>query len=159
MYKLLFFPAPELAQPTVEVTEFDTSLHELLDAMASIMKQHKGLGLSANQVGSNKRVFIMLDKKTDTVHEFVNPSFTAHSSGTVLMEEGCLSFPGVTVQVTRGNEAFLKAKNRNGEDIEIVAQDLEAVCIYHEMDHLNGKTFLDRTTRQQRRAAQRKLGV
>lgn len=155
--QILKFPHPVLRQRTNPVTEFNTELHSLLDAMKVAMIANGGIGLAANQVGSSHRVFIMKDNRGKVV-EFVNPEII-ESEGSQFLNEGCLSGPGVYVQVARAKEVVVKAQDRNGEEFTVFCMDLEAVCVQHELDHLNGDFFIDKASRQQRRAGYKKLGL
>lgn len=153
--KLLYYPNKILATTCDRVQSFDEELHKLLDDMQIVMTQNNGMGLAANQVGVLKRIFIMKDKK-DKVWEFINPEII-FTDDVQYEDEGCLSFPGATVQVKRAKQVSVKAQDRNGEDFHISAYEKEAICIQHEMDHLEGKTFLDYLSRQQKRDVLRKV--
>lgn len=147
--KLLHYPNDSLNFVCKDVTKFDQELHFWLDQMKQIMVANNGMGLAANQIGLESRIFVMKDLK-DKLWEFINPVIlSAYDSQ--YENEGCLSFPGVTVQVRRPKQITIKAYDRNGEEFTIVAIDKEAVCISHEIDHLQGNTFLNRLSRQQRR--------
>lgn len=138
-------------------SEPEKKLFVLLDEMAAHMKAENGIGLAANQVGQPFRIFIMQDQK-GKIWEFINPEIVERE-GHYTIEEGCLSAPGVTVQVPRSQTVMVKALNRNGEEFKVVCQDVEAVCVQHEIDHLDGIFFLEKTSRNQRRAALRTLGL
>jgi peptide deformylase len=155
--KIIKYPHEVLKMICEPVTEFGHELHMYLDQMPALMESENGMGLAANQVGIIKRFFIMKDKKGNLV-EFINPEII-DKDGNQQINEGCLSAPGVTVQVPRSQSITVKAQNRNGEEFIIMAVDLEAVCIQHEIDHLNGVFFLEKVNRQQRRAALSKLGL
>lgn len=154
---ILKFSHKALSTKTEPVTDFDASLHEALDAMRDTMIANRGVGLAANQVGIPYRFFIMKDNK-DKVWEFINPEIL-ETEGAQFQNEGCLSGPGVYVQINRSQMVMVKAKDRNGEEFTVMCVDLEAVCVQHEIDHLNGETFLDKAPRQQRKAAYAKLGL
>lgn len=155
--KLVHYPDPALLEACPEVTVFDEALDKEIEEMQSLMIASKGIGLAANQCGLNKAMFVMSSK--GTVYEFINPKFVSTPAGHQLIEEGCLSLPGVLVTIERAAEVVVEAKNKRGETFEVVATGLEAVCIQHEMEHLRGKFFLDSAPRQQRRAAMKKLGL
>jgi len=155
--KIYMYPDELLKQKCNSVTSFGPELHKILDEMLSTMKEANGIGLSANQVGYLMCMFIMLDK-TGKVWEFINPQLI-DKDGLQYLNEGCLSAPGVFVQIQRSDNITVKAQDRFGIEFTISTDGLEAVCIQHEMDHLNGEFFLDKTNRQQRRAALSKLGI
>lgn len=151
--KLVYFPDEALTTVCEPVTEFGPELHAQLDAMRPIMVENNGMGLAANQVGITKRFFIMKDKK-GTIYEFINPEII-EKTGTTVLNEGCLSAPGGFVQMPRAQEVFVRAQDRNGEEFKVVAVDIEAVCVQHEIEHLDGKLFYAAANRQQRRAIEK----
>lgn len=151
------YPNSILTTPCQPLDSFDAELHTLLDQMAETMKAEKGVGLAANQVGYPWRVFIMLDEK-GKLWEFVNPEIIERD-GFQQLTEGCLSAPGAFVSVPRSQNVVVRAKDRNGEEFTVSCYDMEAVCVQHEMDHLDGIFYLEKTTRNQRRAALRALGL
>jgi peptide deformylase len=155
--KIYHYPDEILKTPCAPVTSFDERLHKILDEMLPAMKDNSGIGLAANQVGYSMRVFIMLDKK-GVLWEFINPEIIEKAGGQQI-NEGCLSAPGVFVQVPRALYVTVKAKNRHGEEFTIVAEGIDAVCIQHEYDHLDGIFYLEKTSRNQRRAALKQLGL
>jgi len=150
--KLVYYPDPALTAKSEKVTDFDEALWQSLDVMRLIMKQNEGMGLAANQVGICKSFFIMKDKR-DQIWDFINPEII-EQSGTQYQQEGCLSFPGVFIQVPRAASVTVKAQDRKGEEFHIIAEDMEAICIQHEIDHIYGIIFLDKATRQQKRIAE-----
>jgi peptide deformylase len=138
---LVTYPNPSLDQVCDEVTKFDFSLQILVSQMIRILIEQKGMGLAANQIGSLHRVFIMKDLKTNNIITFVNPVIL-EKEGKINLNEGCLSFPGLIKKKDRSQQVRVKAQNIQGQFFEIIAEDLEAVCIQHELEHLNGKNFL-----------------
>lgn len=159
MLPIVKYPNPILTTPCALVEAFDDSLHEILDRMPETMKAHQGAGLAANQIGVAKRFFIMLDNK-GAIREFINPEILDRSAENMLINEGCLSAPGAIVQVpTRSQCITVRAKDRHGNEFAVVCEDFEAVCVQHEIDHLDGIFYLDKTSRNQRRAALRDLGL
>lgn len=147
--KLITYPDKSLEIVCKEVIKFNEELHKELDAMLPIMKEHNGMGLAANQVGLNKRLFLMKDLR-GKLWECINPIIVAEY-GVQMENEGCLSFPGITIQTNRPEQVRMKAFNRYGEEFEVGAYQIEAICVCHEIDHLNGETFLTKVSRQQRR--------
>jgi len=160
-YQLVYFPNPALNKPCVEVTEFNEELYELLDAMKDIMVRCNGIGISANQVGSDKRVFIMQEqgKVESSIVEFINPTIVKVDDNLQMDQEGCLSTPGVYVPISRPEKVIVDAFNRKGEPFRGVLIDIEARCGLHEMEHLDGKSYLEKTNRQNRRMAYKLLGI
>lgn len=149
------YPHPNLSQPCVEVTTFDDSLHKILDEMKDIMLKHNGLGLAANQCGLLDKMFVMKDKK-GKIWDFINPEIL-FKDDIQLESEGCLSFPGITLEIPRAKQVSVKAKDRNGVEFHVSAYEIEAVCIQHEMEHLEGKTFVDNLSRQEKRRIKKEL--
>ncbi len=126
------------------VKNFDKKLGILLDDMYETMKSKDGVGLAAPQVGILKRA-VVIDVGEGKI-ELVNPEITA-SSGSQIGNEGCLSVPGVYGEVERPNEVTVKAQDRNGNTFEITGKELLARAFCHELEHLDGKLFLDRVIR------------
>jgi peptide deformylase len=158
-YSIVLYPKDILYQKCLEITEFNEELVELLEEMKVIMLNNNGMGLAANQVGALKSVFIMLDLKTKEVVEFINPRVLEVGVNISIEPEMCLSAPGAVVSVPRATEVYLEAQRRNGEPFKAVLSDLEARCALHELDHLQGKFYLDLVNRQQRKAALKKLNL
>lgn len=150
------YPDERLLTKSQDVSDFGAALHKTLDAMWPLMEANKGIGLAANQVGITQRFFILKDEKGRR-WEFINPEVVDREGNTTI-NEGCLSAPGAFVQVPRAQTVTVKARDRFGAEFQVVCQDLEAVCIQHEIDHLDGIFFLSKTSRQQRRAALKSLG-
>lgn len=153
--KLEYYPSKYLDMACDKVEFFDEVLHKQLDEMKKVMVEHKGLGLSANQVGLNKAMFIFKDSRGE-VHEIINPKIKS-TNGAVSISEGCLSFPDIYFAVTRAEEVDFDYQDRNGEDLSSFAYGMDARAVLHEYEHLEGKTFLTKTNRQTRRAALSKL--
>ena len=154
---IVTWPDPVLKQRCEEVVSFDAELHTLLDDMADTMHD-EGIGLAANQVGVTLRVFVMDVPLGDGEHtgriEVINPRIVA-TRGDTRYEEGCLSFPGVNETVKRALEVDLAFQDRNGQAQQVAARGLVAICIQHELDHLDGITFIDRLSPLKRRIALR----
>ena len=162
--EVVTFPHPILKQKCAEVTRFDAELHQFLDDMAETMNDADGIGLAANQVGQPVRVFLMdvptnrgsgeKDVKTTGRIEVINPKIIG-KRGELKYEEGCLSFPGMSEFVTRAAEIDLAYQDRSGAEVKLTAKGLVAVCIQHELDHLDGITFIDRLSPFKRKIALR----
>lgn len=149
---LIFYPDQRLFQKTEPVTEFNEELKNTLNNMLTVMDNHNGLGLSANQVGIMKRMFVMKDNNGKPLF-IINPVIK-ETEGNAIINEGCLSLPGAFVQVlSRANNIAVEFQDETGEVMEGIFRGLEAVCFQHELDHLSGEFFIDKTTRQQKRNA------
>ena len=140
---ILRYPDPRLHTVAQPVTEFDDTLRQLVADMAETMYEAPGIGLAATQVNVHKRV-VVIDVSEDKsgLMALVNPVIVERS-GEQVCEEGCLSVPGIYEKVTRAERVKLRALNEKGEPWEIDADGLLAVCIQHEIDHLDGKVFVE----------------
>ena len=124
------------------VEKFDEKLHQLLDDMAETLRKAQGVGLAAPQVGIRRRVVVIDLQEEDGLIELINPVITK-KSGKQRDVEGCLSCPDQWGYVTRPNKCTVRAQDRNGEFFEMKLTGLGARCVCHEVDHLEGKLFLD----------------
>jgi peptide deformylase len=140
---ILEFPDKRLRSVAQEVSQVDEQIKTLVDDMLETMYAAKGVGLAATQVNVQKRVIVMdiSEDKNEPIC-LINPEII-ETVGTEESEEGCLSVPGFFEKVSRAESIKVKALNRDGETFELEARDLLAVCIQHEMDHLQGKLFVD----------------
>ncbi|HNC59133.1 MAG TPA: peptide deformylase [Leptospiraceae bacterium] len=132
-----------LSQKSEAVIDFDDDLHELVSRMASTMYFYEAVGISAVQIGIHKSLFIVR-VDTDKYATFINPEIVQESEEKENIVEGCLSFPGISIPVERSKEVILKFQEKDGTEKEVQVGGLHARIILHEMDHLKGKTFLDR---------------
>lgn len=146
--KIEKYPSPILKKRTDAVTEFGDHLYKLTDEMHGFMKDSHGVGLAANQVGLNMRVFTM--EVGDTKRTMVNPEIV-DGSGQVYFPESCLSFPGIVKKVQRKYKVKVWFQDPAGRVHKEWFEGLPAVCIQHELDHLDGKTFLEHMPRSARR--------
>lgn len=147
---------PVLKQKSLPVERVDDGLRALMDDMLETMYAAPGIGLAAIQVGVPKRVIVMDISREEGVKEprfFVNPEILWASEETIPYEEGCLSIPEVYDEVERPARVKLRYLNYDGETIEEEAEGLYAVCIQHEMDHLEGILFIDHLSRLKRERA------
>jgi len=135
------------------VDNFDESLVRLTREMLSTMRDNDGVGLAANQVGRLKRVLVASVEEEDYV--IVNPVLTGVSDATERAPEGCLSIPGIQVEVERPTSVTVSGMDASGEPLQIEASDILARVLQHEVDHLDGVLILDRTDRASRRTAMR----
>jgi peptide deformylase len=154
---ILEFPDPRLRTKASAVERVDNAIRQLVDDMLETMYVAPGIGLAATQVNVHKRVLV-IDLSEDRSEPFVliNPEIIARD-GIEEMEEGCLSVPGVFDKVNRADRVRVRALDRDGETFELDAQGLLAVCIQHEMDHLEGKLFVDYLSELKRTRIRKKL--
>lgn len=161
---ILLFPHPTLRAKCKEVQSFDEKLHELLDDMAETMYVANGVGLAAPQIGVDLQVTVIDTGEERGVEllEIINPKIVERTGEPVVGEEGCLSFPDIYAPVERYPAVRVEAFNRHGEKYTIEGEELLAVALQHEIDHLHGKLFLDYTNRfrqnQIRKQMKRKYG-
>ena len=147
------FGDPVLKTRAAPVANFDESLVRLTRDMLSTMRDNDGVGLAANQVGRLKRVLVASVEDEDYV--IVNPVLTGMSDATERAPEGCLSIPGIQVEVERPTSVTVSGADASGEPLQIEATDTLARVLQHEVDHLDGVLILDRTDRASRRTAMR----
>ena len=148
---------PVLRSRALAVDNFDESLRDQVRRMGKLMHDALGIGLAATQVGLMNRVLVYRVEAEGPIAALVNPVLEWSGDETEEMEEGCLSLPGVLVEVERAIHVRVRAQDERGERILIEASGLEARVIQHEMDHLDGVLILDRTSREQRKEAMRTL--
>ena len=151
------FGDPILRTRARDVERFDDALRDEVERMGRLMHDSIGIGLAATQVGVAHRLFVYRVEPDSPVHAIVNPEIEWSSRDKEWMEEGCLSLPGVHVEVERPLHIRVRAQDAWGEQIVVEASGLEARVIQHETDHLDGVLILDRTAREQRRDAVRAL--
>jgi len=161
---IIKYPDPFLKTVAEPVKEVGPEVKKLISDMIDTMYGARGIGLAAVQVGVAKRV-VVLDvpdddeetrQKGKNLIALVNPEITS-AEGTMVYEEGCLSVPGYTADVTRAEKITVKALNADGEEVELSAEGLPAVAIQHEIDHLDGYLFIDRISRLKREMIKRKI--
>ncbi len=154
---ILHFPDPRLRNVAKPVAQVDDTIRRLLDDMLETMYQAPGIGLAATQVDVAKRVLVIdVSEEKDQPLCFINPEIVARD-GIEEMEEGCLSVPGFYEKVQRADNVKVKALDRDGNPFEMDADGLLAVCIQHEIDHLDGKLFVDYLSSLKRQRIRKKL--
>ena len=131
---------PILREKTRRVTDFDASLHRLLDDMLETMRDAPGIGLAANQIGVPLQVAVI--EIDGTLTELINPK-VVRRSGEALDWEGCLSIPGFVAEVERSAKVTVKARDRHGREFRVKGEELLARALQHEVDHLNGVLYID----------------
>lgn len=144
---ILQYPDPRLHTVATPVTQVDDRIRRLVKDMAETMYAAPGVGLAATQVDVHRRVIIVdLSETHDQLMVFINPEIIAHS-GASDCAEGCLSVPGIFEKVQRAERIKVRALDARGKPFELDAEALLAVCIQHEMDHLEGKVFVEYLSR------------
>ena len=154
---ILEFPDPRLRTRALPVESVDDGLKSLIDDLFDTMYEAPGIGLAATQVNVHKRVLVA-DVSADKSEPYalINPVIL-EKDGVTVTEEGCLSVPGYYEEVERAEHIRVKFIDRLGDDVEMEAEGLLAVCIQHEMDHLEGKLFVDYLSEAKRSRIRKKL--
>lgn len=157
IHKILYLPDPRLRERSKPVVTFDNKLQTLIEDMFETMYEARGVGLAAPQIGIGLRLSV-IDVEGDRKNQIViiNPEIVA-SEGEKLFDEGCLSVPGAYDSVLRAEKVTMKALDRQGKPFEIKADGLLAECLQHEIDHLNGKLFIDLLSPLKKAMARKKL--
>lgn len=154
---ILQYPDPRLHRVAAPVTQVTDEIRNLIKDMGETMYAAPGVGLAATQVDVHLRIIVTdLSPAHDTLRVFINPEIVERS-GVSEFEEGCLSVPGIYEKLPRADKIRVRAINAAGETFEHSAEGLEAVCIQHEMDHLEGKVFVDKLSRLKRQRILAKL--
>jgi len=157
LLEILHFPDPRLRLKALPVTQVDDQVRKMVKDMLETMYQAPGIGLAATQVNIQLEVIVIdVSENKDQPLCLINPKII-ESDGTEVMEEGCLSVPGFYENVTRAEKVKVQALNKSGESFELEAEDLLAVCIQHEIDHLQGKLFVDYLSPLKRQRIKKKL--
>lgn len=154
---ILHHPDPRLRKKTANVTQFDAELQRLIDDLFETMYAAPGVGLAANQVGVQLRLAVMdCSEEHDQPIVMINPEISG-AQDKLEMEEGCLSVPDVRDKVQRYNRVHLRALDRQGRPFELDADGLMAQCVQHELDHLDGKLYIDYLSSLKRERIRKKL--
>lgn len=136
-----------LREECTEVTQFNKELGTLLNNMAETMYHNDGAGLAAPQIGVTQRIFLIdVSHDNSALTEFINPKIIS-AEGSYVYEEGCLSIPSYREKVKRSQKVTVEAQDRKGEVFHFQGEDVAAVAIQHELDHLNGVLFIDHLSR------------
>ncbi|MDO6784461.1 peptide deformylase [Neptunomonas phycophila] len=155
---ILEFPDPRLRTIAEPVDQVDDNILTIIKDMFETMYDAPGIGLAATQVNIHKQIItIDISEDNDDPLVLINPSFKVINEELEQMQEGCLSVPGFYEEVERPNKIRVTSLNEKGEQIEFEAEDLLAVCIQHEIDHLNGKLFVDYLSNTKRTRIRGKL--
>lgn len=154
---ILHYPDPRLRRKAQRVERVTPEIEQLIDDMAETMYAAPGIGLAAIQVSEAKRIVVIdVSETRDQLQVFINPE-VLETAGEQTLEEGCLSVPGIFDEVTRPARVRVRALDRNGEPFELAAEGLLATCIQHEIDHLDGKVFVDYLSRLKQDRIRKKL--
>jgi peptide deformylase len=158
-HEIRTFGDPVLKSRAAPVKDFDDSLKQLAEDMLRIMYEAEGAGLAANQIGRLKRIFVAAHEDEGELREFiaVNPVIEERSEAQEKDVEGCLSIPGIGVEVERPVAVTLKGQDLSGAPMRVEAEGRLARIFQHEMDHLDGILMLDRTDRESRKSAMREM--
>lgn len=140
---IVLYPDEGLREVCQPIAEMNDTLDKLIDEMFYTMYDAPGIGLAAPQVAVQERLIVVdVSETKDEPIALINPEIVK-TAGRITWEEGCLSIPGVYAKVNRPSDILVRGMDRDGKLIEFEANDLLAVCIQHEIDHLNGKLFID----------------
>jgi len=154
---ILHYPDPRLYKKAEPVTEVDESVRALVADMAETMYAAPGMGLAATQVDVHKRIVVIdVSESRDRLLVLINPEIVAREGGQY-REEGCLSVPGIYEPVERAERVTLRALGLDGQPFTLTAEGMLAVCIQHELDHLEGKVFVDYLSRLKQQRIKAKL--
>lgn len=157
LLEILHFPDPRLRLKAKPVAQVDNRIRQTVRDMLETMYQAPGIGLAATQVNIQEQIIVIdISEKKDEPLCLINPQIL-EKDGIEEMQEGCLSVPGFYENVTRAEHIKVRALNQQGEEFEFEADDLLAVCIQHEMDHLEGKLFVDYLSPLKRQRIKKKL--
>lgn len=156
--EILEFPDPRLRTIAKPVEQVDDKLRQLIDDMFETMYDAPGIGLAATQINVHKQLIVMdISEDSNQPLVFINPQLEVLDDEQSEYDEGCLSVPGFYETVSRPRRVRVNAIGRDGEPFELIAEGLLATCIQHEMDHLNGKLFVDYLSTLKRQRIRSKL--
>ncbi|MBL4794733.1 MAG: peptide deformylase [Pseudomonadales bacterium] len=155
--EILEFPDPRLRTKAKPIKNIDSKITKLADDMLETMYNAPGIGLAATQINVHKRLIVIdISENKDQPLVFINPEIS-NRTGSEESEEGCLSVPEYYETVTRAETIRIKALNKEGDSFEMDCDGLLAVCLQHEVDHLNGKLFVDYLSNIKRQRIRKKL--
>lgn len=153
MYKIVYYGDKRLVAENETVRQIDDGTRKIVKKMIKTMFKKNGIGLAAPQVGINKRIVVIdtsFGEDRDHILVLINPEIVKKGSETLVMEEGCLSFPDLYIPVERARSITVKAFSLNGEPLQFEATDYFARVIQHEVDHVDGVLMIDRVTPEKR---------
>ena len=155
--QILHYPAPQLRRRAEPVGEIDASVQAVVARMIALMREENGLGLAAPQVGLPWRMFVTNGHEKSPDRVYINPTLSVVNTELVLKEEGCLSVPGINVELRRPKAATIIALNLAGQSFELSDDDVLARVWQHELDHLDGILIIDRMSPMDRLATRKIL--
>ena len=150
MFEIYTYPADILRQPAKAVDNIDGSIQGIIDKMAYTMYEAPGIGLASVQVGIDRSILVYdVTPRDDTrdLHVLINPKIVSSEGETLSENEGCLSVPDYRSDVNRAKSIIVDGHDRDGNPLRIEAEDFLAIVLQHEIDHLNGKLFIDRISK------------
>ncbi|MCK5876260.1 MAG: peptide deformylase [Candidatus Marithrix sp.] len=157
LLRILHFPDPHLRTKAKLVSQIDTKIRNIVTDMFETMYAAPGIGLAATQVNIHQQIIVMdVSENKNQPICLINPNII-DIDGQQSTEEGCLSVPGVFEQVKRGENITVQALNKSGEQLVLTTDGILSVCIQHEIDHLNGKLFVDKLSSLKRQRIRQKL--
>ena len=157
--EIVTYPDPILKRKALVVENIDEEIQNLIDTMSTVMYKSSGIGLAANQIGVEKRVIVFdidYKEKEKDLTVIINPEIIL-TEDKIEFEEGCLSVPDFQGKINRNKYIHVKGIDRHGNPINIEAEDLTAICIQHEIDHINGTLILDHVSHLKRTIYKRKI--
>ena len=156
---ILKYPDPRLHTVAKRVAVVDDTIRKLVADMAETMYEAPGIGLAATQVNAHVRVIVIdVSEARDDLKVFINPEIVTRSAESKVYEEGCLSVPGIYDEVQRPDRVTVKAMDLAGKEFTLEAEGVLSVCIQHEIDHLDGKVFVQYLSRLKQSRIKSKLG-
>lgn len=155
---VLRFPDEKLRTKATPVTDVNDDIREIISNMFDTMYDENGVGLAATQVNIHQRIVVIdVSENKDQPYVLINPEIIKKSADTLVNEEGCLSVPGCYAKVDRSTAVTVKALDKNGKEFTLDGEELLAICIQHELDHLNGILFVDYLSPLKRQRFKKKL--
>jgi peptide deformylase len=158
--KILTYPEKFLLQPTVPLENIDGQVQQMIDAMAETMYTAPGIGLASIQVGWDRSVLIYDISARDekrSLHVLINPRIISSEGEIISDGEGCLSVPDFRADVKRSERILVEGHDRDGNPMRVEAEGLHAIVLQHEIDHLNGRLFIDRISALKRELYKRRV--
>jgi peptide deformylase len=152
--KIHKWPDKILTKQSAKIERPDQDTKDILDQMYVLMKASDGVGLAANQVGLAMQLIVI--EAGGEIYKLINPKITK-KEGSITLQEGCLSFPGIELEVKRSHKVFIEALDQKGQPVSLKPEGVLAVIFQHEIDHINGVTFVDRVSFWQRLKMSSKL--
>lgn len=152
--KIHKWPDKILTKQSAKIERPDQDTKDILDQMYILMKASDGVGLAANQVGLAMQLIVI--EAGGEIYKLINPKITKRE-GSITLQEGCLSFPGIELEVKRSDKVFIEALDPKGQPVSLKPEGVLAVIFQHEIDHINGVTFVDRVSFWQRLKMSSKL--